>query len=624
MNEFLQDKQFLFQLDNLHNKKKYLKMILMDFQENAICEIQGRAVSGTVNVDGNSSVRRTCNFAMVFKTEEVSDPINFENYVAPNRKFQLYIGLENPFPEYQQYGEIVWFNLGLYIISTYSLSYSTQGVNITIAAQDKMCMLNGSVGGTLPASTIFHEKYTYNNDDTITIEYPSIVQIIREAVNHFGEEALNKIIISDLDENVRVLVDYVGENPIYFNETYSDYSFTPSDRFFHKYENGDPVGYFWETFTYPGELTLSAGETVVNLLDKITAVLGNYEYFYDLDGNFRFQEQKNYLNTSYTPIVDLNGETYFRYFNETPAEYSFKSSQILTAISKSPNLNNIKNDFIVWGTHETASGATVGMRYHVAIDTKPETDGSLDWREMIYREIMRDYTEGTSTSRYNYYQAEMVAEWRNLYCPSLVADEENFVTQEQAETALEWRNKWNELYPDTTWYGWNPDVFNAPENLNYYLDFIDSTAEVGKYSVSNIGRRSYVVNDSDVTSIYNKENPDVVFIEASRADDREYLYGLGYTNIFQFTGELSDLFRVSYQGKSCYDVIREALYQYVSTNESISITCLPIYYLEPNTLIEVQEPNADTYGNFIVSSFTIPLDPISTMSISASKAMMRV
>ena len=106
MNEFLQDKQFLFQLDNLHNKKKYLKMILMDFQENAICEIQGRAVSGTVNVDGNSSVRRTCNFAMVFKTEEVSDPINFENYVAPNRKFQLYVGIENPFPEYQQYGEI--------------------------------------------------------------------------------------------------------------------------------------------------------------------------------------------------------------------------------------------------------------------------------------------------------------------------------------------------------------------------------------------------------------------------------------------------------------------------------------------------------------------------------------
>ena len=39
MNEFLQDKQFLFQLDNLHNKKKYLKMILMDFQENAICEL---------------------------------------------------------------------------------------------------------------------------------------------------------------------------------------------------------------------------------------------------------------------------------------------------------------------------------------------------------------------------------------------------------------------------------------------------------------------------------------------------------------------------------------------------------------------------------------------------------
>jgi hypothetical protein len=41
---------------------------------------------------------------------------------------------------------------------------------------------------------------------------------------------------------------------------------------------------------------LNAGETVVALLDKIVKALGNYEFFYDLDGNFIFQEKKNYLN----------------------------------------------------------------------------------------------------------------------------------------------------------------------------------------------------------------------------------------------------------------------------------------------------------------------------------------
>nr|DAE09686.1 MAG TPA: Neugrin [Myoviridae sp. ctjhW4] len=35
---------------------------------------------------------------------------------------------------------------------------------------------------------------------------------------------------------------------------------------------------------------MSAGDTVTSALDKIKQVLGNYEYFYDLDGNFIFQE----------------------------------------------------------------------------------------------------------------------------------------------------------------------------------------------------------------------------------------------------------------------------------------------------------------------------------------------
>jgi len=56
------------------------------------------------------------------------------------------------------------------------------------------------------------------------------------------------------------------------------------------------------SFTYPGELILSAGETVAGLLDKIAKTLGNHEFFYDVYGNFIFQEKRNYLNSSYTPI----------------------------------------------------------------------------------------------------------------------------------------------------------------------------------------------------------------------------------------------------------------------------------------------------------------------------------
>jgi len=37
---------------------------------------------------------------------------------------------------------------------------------------------------------------------------------------------------------------------------------------------------------------------VTDALDQILEVLGNYEYFYDLDGNFVFQEKKNFFNNA--------------------------------------------------------------------------------------------------------------------------------------------------------------------------------------------------------------------------------------------------------------------------------------------------------------------------------------
>jgi hypothetical protein len=45
-----------------------------------------------------------------------------------------------------------------------------------------------------------------------------------------------------------------------------------------------------------------AGQSVCDILDKIKNTLGNFEYFFDLYGNFVFQEKKNYLNTRQTTI----------------------------------------------------------------------------------------------------------------------------------------------------------------------------------------------------------------------------------------------------------------------------------------------------------------------------------
>jgi hypothetical protein len=40
--------------------------------------------------------------------------------------------------------------------------------------------------------------------------------------------------------------------------------------------------------TYAGDLIANVGETLTSVLDKIKNMLGNYEYFYDVDGRFVF------------------------------------------------------------------------------------------------------------------------------------------------------------------------------------------------------------------------------------------------------------------------------------------------------------------------------------------------
>ena len=72
------------------------------------------------------------------------------------------------------------------------------------------------------------------------------------------------------------------------------------------------------------------------------------------------------------------------------------------------------------------------------------------------------------------------------------------------------------------------------------------------------------------------------------------------------------------------DELDNLLYNYSYCTETISMTTLPIYYLQPNTRIFVRDDNSGICGEYIVSSFTIPLTYNGSMSISATKAISRV
>ena len=359
-------------------RTQYAKITLLSFDEKVIGEIQGNITGGNLSVNGSAAVRRTISLTML-ATEYNSHIENLDNQISLNKKVRIEVGYKNPFNNYLHYGDIIWFPCGLYIVSGASVSRSTSGWTISVNGKDKMCLLDGTVGGMLPASVAFHEIYNYVDEDStdILIEYPTIYQIIQEAVHHYGKEDINNIIINDLDLDATMLIQYVGEEPIYFNSDYTIFTFDPQEAEewheeggFRRFVYGQDVGYKATEFTYPGELILNAGDTVATLLDKISKTLGNYEYFYDIEGHFVFQQIRNYLNTT-SPLKDLRAEDYTRMYSNTKHAYAVTNLEPVSSININPKYDNIKNDFIVWGSRKTSSGAEIGIRYHLAIDSKP-------------------------------------------------------------------------------------------------------------------------------------------------------------------------------------------------------------------------------------------------------------
>lgn len=433
-NAFLLDRDFLKLLDLEKEKEIFAKVISLDFYENPMEEIEGRVTQGSVNVDGTSSVRRTCSLTLAAHELNIH-----EFYWGLNTKFQLLIGVKNvvkertPYKElYRNYPDICWFKMGTYIISSFSTSQSTSQYSISLQGKDKMTLLNGDVGGVItPLSWDFGTIQDIEEDGTISITEYLIKDIILEAVHEHAQEPYWNIIINDLDDYGLELLEYRGDIPLYLlynveqgvvdqmlfdisslniNEstfifdsrvdplgtsTATELDIDGITYTIIKAEYGDTIGYRTTDLTYAGDLISNVGETVTSMLDKLVAMLGEFEYFYDLEGRFIFQRKKTYIQSTFSTITSDGSETngiYVKNAAETSSViYSFDNSMLVTSFSNSPDFANIKNDFSIWGTRKSIAGADIPIHLRYAIDSKPWYYKNYDGMIYVTQEGLDEY-----------------------------------------------------------------------------------------------------------------------------------------------------------------------------------------------------------------------------------------
>lgn len=444
--EYNYNKEFLKKIDEYPLREVYAKIISLSWEEYPLQEITGSITSGNITVDGSSATRRTCSLSVITDAENAE--LNKINW-GLNTKFAVLVGLKNFIDD--SYPEIIWFQQGIFILTSFSQSRASNGNTISIQGKDKMCMLDGTVGGSLFADHDFGKievidegsalEYTSYHYDLITID-----EIVKNLVHTYALEPYENIIISDLDDVAVELLDYrLADKDLFIFDISTSEKFTFytsqmafegigiaakfKDKFIELWPNGnaeegytlhllepfelngiwyrivkqvtfgDTAGYRRTDLTYAGDLILNAGNPVSQALDNIINQLGEYEYYYDIYGRFIFRRKRIYHNVVWNgAIVNDKNQTYYDQIESTANIYEFNNATLISSFKNNPIYTNIRNDFICWG--QTSTDAEIHLRY--AIDDKPTQ----------YTSLLDGITYVTDSSLVK--NNETLADWREL------------------------------------------------------------------------------------------------------------------------------------------------------------------------------------------------------------------
>lgn len=682
--------RFLKELDSQNLQTYYVKIIVLNHAEVPIKEITGQTTAGSISINGSSAVRRTCNLTFLADEYE-NDLTNVDNLLSINKKIKIMIGIENNINV--NYDKIIWFPQGIFVINQPSISHGTNGVTISLSCKDKMCLLNGECGGNLPAPVVF-DSYDQLLEDGTTISVPQkIFHIIQTLVCNYGGEAISKIIINDVPLEIKQIVRYVGSAPLYYN---SESNFYTTDQTYVATDEGqwttfgfnESIGYIYTDFVYPGELQSGIGDNVCSVLDKIKNALGNYEYFYDIDGNFVFQEIKNYLNNSYDPVdiyrldnnrkvemaindlTILDNISYQVDFNgNNKVVYDFdENTGLISSYSNAPVYSNIKNDFHVWGKNDDG----LAIHYHMAIKDKPTemntyyvvfltdevgeyngrlrlatdeekksfysiTQETLNNDEELGNEVVTDkeiYDNNDSSAdiyseTLNLFASDVVAyvptDWRaELYLRGLAKKSQGIRPDIYEQELLD---LFDAIY-DFKEKQFKVDIVHNPNSLNYWFDYLTPASEIFDISVDNLYPKIYSYQQDNIVRLYNNDIPDIILVDVN-ADWEDKIPTITRCELegqpySNVDSVIYSNLATSVKGYAAQETMRELLYQYTHYAESITLQSRPIYHLEPNTRISVSDKESGIKGDYIIKTISLPLDAKNMMNISATKALDRI
>ena len=203
----------------------HTKINVLNFDLQTVGEISGVVLDGsTYSIDATSDIRRTCNISLI--PTDRSFNVEYGSKIWLDKYIQVFVGIEDN----KNNGEIVYSNLGLYMINNPNQVYDATNNTITIAGIDLMAKMTGMRNGYL-------EGITYQ------VPVNSGIKQVMTALVH----------------------DECG---------------------FTKYSIDQPS----PTILTPYEMSFGLGSTAYNILTQLRDINSNYQTYFDQNGVFWFNK----------------------------------------------------------------------------------------------------------------------------------------------------------------------------------------------------------------------------------------------------------------------------------------------------------------------------------------------
>ena len=144
-------------------------------------------------------------------------------------------------------------------------------------------------------------------------------------------------------------------------------------------------------------------------------------------------------------------------------------------------------------------------------------------------------------------------------------------------------------------------------NFDYYFDIIDVSKirynrDVAQLAIREIGNRPLVLEDKSSNCLFAKDTAlDLNFISDNNNTIDKIQESIDHGEEFVVvSADIYEHLALGEVKRPASEYVRSILHEYLGYNNSINITGVPLYHLDVNRRISVEDDASDIHGDYII------------------------